>query len=154
MRRLLLSACLAVLVLLPGTLSAQWSLGGQLNYGTDFDFALGARLAWGWSFEPGAETVASFDLFFPSDDAVDYFEVNININQPLPIKTDQLNPYVGAGLNWAHATISGASRDWFGLNLLAGLKYATPSVTPFGEVRAELGGGKQWVFTGGVMFAL
>jgi opacity protein-like surface antigen len=154
MRRLLLLGSLALFALVPSTLSAQWSLGGQLNYGTDFDFALGARVAWGWPFEPGAETVASFDLFFPSDDRVDYWEVNVNINQPLPIGTDQLNPYVGAGLNWAHVTVSGASDNRFGLNLLAGLKYATPSVTPFGEVRAELGGGKQWVFTGGVMFIL
>ncbi len=153
MRKLLLLAGLAVF-LAPGAVSAQWSLGGQLNYGTDFDFGMGARVAWGWPFEPGAETVASFDLFFPRDDFVDYWEINININQPLPIKTDELGPYIGAGLNWAHASISGGSRDWFGLNLLIGLKYATPSVTPFGEVRTELGGGKQWVFTGGVMFPL
>ena len=153
MRRLLLLGCLSVF-LVPSALSAQWSLGGQLNYGTDFDFAFGARLAWGWPFELGAETIASFDLFFPNDDSVDYFEVNVNINQPLPFKTDKLNPYVGAGLNWAHATVSGANKDWFGLNLLGGLKYATPSVTPFGEIRAQLGGGKQWVFTGGVMFVL
>jgi hypothetical protein len=153
MRRLLLSGALLGL-LVPSTLSAQWSLGAQLDYGTDFDFGFGGRVAWRWPVEFGAESIASFDLFFPDNDAIDYWEVNININQPLPIETDKLKPYIGAGLNWAHITVSGTSDNRFGMNLLGGLKFETPSVTPFGEVRAQLNGGKQWVFTTGVLFAV
>lgn len=151
MRRLLLVGCLAGLFFAPTTLSAQWSLGGQFSWGDDFDFAFGGRVIWDWPFEPGAFATGSFDLFFPKAD-VDYWEVNINIGQPIPIKSDTFKPYAGAGLNWAHISAGGTSDNRFGLNLLAGLRYMLPSVAPFGELRWELGGGKQFVITAGVMF--
>ncbi|MEE9132692.1 MAG: hypothetical protein V3U13_03955 [Gemmatimonadota bacterium] len=152
MRRLPLAGCLAVLVFAPSVLQAQWNVGGQLSWGTDFDLAFGGRVAYEWPFEAHTETLASFDLFFPSEENLDYWEININIGQPIPVKSDDLRPYAGAGLNWAHISNDRISTNKFGLNLLAGLKYLLPSVTPFGEIRVELGGGKQWVFTGGVMF--
>jgi hypothetical protein len=58
-------------------------------------------------------------------------------------------------MNWAHFSSSGErnlSDDKFGLNLLGGIKYFLPSVTPYGEVRLALGGSEHWVFTAGVLF--
>jgi hypothetical protein len=152
MRRLLPAAFALALVLAPSSLLAQVELGGQLSYGTDdAGLALGARLNWVWPWEPGTSTIASFDYFFPKD-GFDLWEININLAHTIPVTVEDVDFYAGAGLNWAHFSWQDFSDDRFGLNLLAGFKYLLPSVTPYGEVRAELGGGKLWVFTGGVMF--
>ncbi|NNG16885.1 MAG: outer membrane beta-barrel protein [Gemmatimonadales bacterium] len=155
MRRQLLAA-LAALVFVPGMLAAQVTMAPQLNYGIDdADFGLGGRVEYVWPFDEGAFTIGSFDYFFPSSG--DYWEVNINIGHRIPVEVEDLGIYAGAGLNWAHRSFENlaGNRDTdnrLGLNLLAGLKYYLTNVTPFGEIRVEAGGGKQVVFTGGVLF--
>jgi hypothetical protein len=152
MRRLLPAAFAVALWFAPSSLLAQVELGPQLSYGTDnAGLALGGRLIWVWPWEPGTSTIASFDYFFPDGD-FDLWEININLAHSIPVKIEDTEIYAGAGLNWAHFSWRDRNDDRFGLNLLAGFKYMLPSVTPYGEVRAELGGGEIWVFTGGVMF--
>ena len=154
MRRLLPVVFAAALALAPGSSSAQVNLGGQLSWGTDnAGLALGARLNWVWPWEPGTSMIGSFDYFFP--DGFDLWEINVNLAHTIPVKIEDFGFYAGAGLNWAHFSNLGPfdrSDDDFGLNLLAGIKYLLPSVTPYGEVRLALGGSDRWVFTAGALF--
>jgi hypothetical protein len=156
MRRMLLVAFAAALSLTPASALAQVDLGAQLSWGTDnAGLAIGGRLHWVWPWEPGTAMYASFDYFFP--DEFDLWEVNVNLAQTVPLQIEDVDIYGGAGLNWAHFSNLGLldrSDDEFGLNLLAGFRYLLPSITPYGEVRFEFGGGEIWVFTGGVMFDL
>jgi hypothetical protein len=150
MKKLVFAAMIA-LALTPGWLSAQVTLGPQLNWGIDdADFGLGGRVEYVWPIDPGAFTIGSFDFFFP--DVGDYWEININIGHTIPVKVEDISLYAGAGLNWAHVSLGNASDNKFGLNLLAGMKYLLASVMPYGELRVEAGGGKQVVFTAGVLF--
>ena len=154
MRRLLPVAFAAALALTPSSVFGQIDLGGQLSWGTDnAGLALGARLSWVWPWEPGTSMIGSFDYFFP--DEFDLWEVNVNLAHSIPVNIEDFSLYAGAGLNWAHYSNLGLfdlSDDDFGLNLLAGIKYLLPSITPYGEVRLALGGSDNWVFTGGVLF--
>lgn len=156
MRRLLPAAVATTLALTPASGLAQVDLGAQLSWGTDNSgLAIGGRLHWVWPWEPGTAMMGSFDYFFPDD--FDLWEVNINLAHTIPLQIEDIGLYAGAGFNWAHFSNLGTllrSTDEFGLNLLAGLRYVLPSVTPYGEVRAEVGGGKIWVFTAGVLFDL
>jgi opacity protein-like surface antigen len=68
-----------------------------------------------------------------------------------------LKPYVGGGLNIAHASASAlgttASDTKAGLNLLGGTTFKVKGqVVPFVEARGIIGGGKQVMFAGGVRF--
>ena len=154
MRRLLFTI-LASVIFAPGVASAQFTLGPQLNWGADSSFGLGARAEYAWSFDPGTLTIGSFDYFFPKNG--DWWEININIGHTIPVKTDPLGLYAGGGFNWAHVSFKNTagntiSDNKFGLNLLAGLKYFLTNVTPYAEIRVEIGGGKQVVFSGGALF--
>ncbi len=154
MRKLLFVALMGA-VFTPGALSAQLVLGPQLNWGDDSDFGLGARAEYTWSFDPGTLTLGSFDYYFPKNG--DWWEVNLNIGHKIPVELADLGLYAGAGLNWAHVSAPNSagqkvSDDKFGLNLLAGLKYYLTNLTPYGEIRVQVGGGQQVVLSGGVMF--
>ena len=154
MRRLVPLAFAAALAIVPSSVLGQVNLGGQVNWGTDnAGLALGARLSWVLPFETGTSMIGTFDYFFPDD--FDLWEVNINLAHTFPVNIEDFGPYVGAGFNWAHLSNLGPfdrTDDRFGMNVLGGVKYFLSSVTPYGEVRAELGGGKRWVFTAGVLF--
>lgn len=158
------SATAAVLVgfLLGLTLSAapaaaQVHVGPQLSYGENTDLGIGVRAAVydlgdGGEFSPW-EGVGSLDYFFPGG-GVDYLEINLNglYNFSLGPATP-LHPYLGAGMNVARTSVDDApSSSDLGLNVLGGWKYETESsFTPFAEVRIEVGGGEQFVVTGGFL---
>jgi hypothetical protein len=156
MRRLLPLAFGAVLAFTPTTALAQVDLGAQLNWGTESaGLAIGGRLHWIWPWEPGTAMVSSFDYFLPDD--FDLWEVNVNLAHTIPLQVEEVSLYAGAGFNWAHYSNLGpfdVSDNDYGLNLLAGVRYLLPSITPYGEVRVEVGGGERVIFTGGVMFDL
>jgi hypothetical protein len=149
MKGKLLAGGLLIGLVAPGPAPAQVDLGGQFSWGDEKQLALGSRLSVVWPFLPRTETMASFDYFFP--DQGDYWEANVNIAHMVPVAAENLGLYAGVGFNWAHI-VNGRGRNEFGLNLLAGVKYLRPAVTPFGEIRREVGGGDQLVITGGVMF--
>lgn len=154
-------ALIAVLAFAAGAaagLHAQVRFGGQLSFGDNADFGIGARLEYTpRRLIPNAPVVAaaSFDWFFPDEPAgvnIQYWELNYNIAYLFP--TPSLRPYAGGGLNLAHASADpGGSDTKLGLNLLGGLKFSTAGrLAPFIEARVELSGGEQFVITGGILF--
>lgn len=163
MKRLLPALIPALLLFVPPSAAGQVNLGAQIGWGNDADFAFGGRLtALGPWVTPPIEFSAAFDYFFPEKpplaDDVEYWEVNVNAAYIIPVNHPSLSPYAGAGLNIARGTVEGAggsvSETDLGLNLLAGVKYVTGAIVPFGEVRLEIGGGEQFVLTGGLAFNL
>ncbi len=156
MRKMAVTVCLLVLALTPGASQAQITLGAQGSYGDEFDWAAGGRVGVGIPAGPAAlEVVGSFDLFFPELDGVDYYEININLNYLIPVRSPVIRTYIGAGLNIAHSDVeigdTTLSNTEYGLNLLAGIRGTTGMIHPFGEARFEIEGGRQFVFTGGLM---
>ena len=157
--RIRLLTIAAVLALgLAAPLAAQNQFGGQLSVGDDTDFGLGARGVFGLQHALNAplNVIASFDYFFPGSN-VTYWELNGELAYVIPGVRGSVLPYFGAGLNLAHASVSGGglnnSNTDLGLNLLAGTTFKTGRrITPFAEIRVELGGGDQFVVTGGVLF--
>lgn len=132
-------------------------VGGQLNWADDADFGVGGRVMVGLPTYPGLELLGSFDLFFPDGD-VDYWEINGNAVYNFPIPEGlSVRPYTGGGLNIAHIDAGGrgfgrGEDTDLGLNLLGGVKFPLDNFTPFAEARVELGGGEQFVLTGGFLF--
>ena len=141
----------------------QVGLGAQLSWADDTQFGVGARAVVDLArVTNGLEAIGSFDYFFPDQPLgadINYWEINANLAyvfQGVP----GLAPYLGGGLNFAHASVSvdalgipiGASNTELGLNLLGGARLNLGPVTPFGELRIELGGGEQFVIAGGVLF--
>ena len=154
------------LTMAPATQAAERPMrfGVQANWADDADLGVGVRLQVGLAdFHEGLRGIASFDYFFPGEDAeiglasidTTYWEANANLTYTL--KGD-LAPYVGAGLNIAHASVGlgvgdvdlgDASETDLGINILGGVRLSDRF---FGEAKLELGGGEQFVVTAGVLF--
>lgn len=147
------------------------SLGVQGSVADDAHFGLGPRAIIDLGpFDAGFRLVGSFELFFPDNevarngmtipvDDVDYREANVNLVYTLGLPVVPLTPYIGGGLNFAHLSVRGSpggtlDRDNTdtGVNVLAGIELELLGFAPFFELRYELGGGDQWVATGGITF--
>lgn len=138
--------------------------GVQGSWADDVDFGVGARVQVGLAdFYEGLRGIASFDYFFPGEDSdfglvdldVKYWELNANLTYTLK---GSLAPYVGTGLNIAHASaglragdldLGDESETDLGLNLLGGLRL---SGRFFAEAKLELGGGENFMVTAGILF--
>lgn len=171
MSKLLTAASLAILLLVPTALHAQVGLGGQLSVADDADLGLGVRATFGLPTPTPLEIITTADYFFPDGALgvdVSYWEINANLVYLFQIPASIIAPYAGGGLNFARASYSvdlseidpgfpaveGSETD-VGVNLLGGARFNLgSSITPFGELRIELGGGEQFVFSGGVLFRL
>jgi len=136
------------------------SFGLQLDWGNDPNFGIGGRGVFPLgSLVPGTplDGIVSFDYFFPGN-SVHYWEINGNVVYRFRMpRASSLGPYAGAGLNIAHASLSGVSGSGAtqaGLNVLGGttFKVKRSNLIPFVEGRGELGGGKTFILTGGVRF--
>lgn len=166
MRRFCLAACLAALALAPAAATAQIGIAPQISRGDDSDFGVGARLAFRLPTQVPLELTGAFDFFFPSEDFIDsYWEVNANVNYIVEAVESLFVPYVGGGLNVAGVktkdaelpgggTIEGRSDTEIGANLLGGIRYLGTAATPYVEVRYEINGGEQVVFTLGLIFSI
>lgn len=159
------AAVAAALVI--GTADAQaQAFGVQGSWGDDTDFGIGARLELGLpnlltSEGPLSNTflIGSFDYFFPdcggfgTDVDCSFWELNGNL--AVPITSSTIDPYAGAGLNIARASVESgtfeASDTEVGLNLLGGLRFSLGGASAFGEGRFVLGGSEQFVLTLGVL---
>jgi hypothetical protein len=164
-RLLRVAACTAALGIAAVPVAAQTRFGPQLSWGDDdANLGLGARGVFSLRSlvnERGLDLVASFDYFFPDEGAgadVEYWELNGNVTYLIPNVKGSLAPYVGSGLNIAHGSVDasgvGSQSDTeAGLNLLGGTRFRTKGrLTPFAELRFELGGGERVVLTGGILF--
>ncbi len=153
------AALAAALALLPAGLAAQGAprLGGQLSFAQDANAGLGLRfeqpLTPFWT--PALRLDVTFDYYFP-DQPVNYWELNGDLAWAFPVAGSRLAVYVGGGLNLARTGISGEPGSGvtnLGLNLLAGVRIPTMTrLTPYIELRPELGGGNRLVLTTGLMF--
>ena len=161
-----------LLLLLAPTASAQFGFGAQANYADDFDFGIGGRVLYDTTpFLESTRAVASFDLYFPDEggDAVDvsFWEINVNGHYFFPIENSPVRVYAGAGLHFASVSIEteavtvggivfdggDADDSEVGLNILGGVEFPIEAaITPFAELKIELGGAEQFVITGGVNF--
>lgn len=139
------------------------SFGAELAYGTESDIGLGARVVFRLrSLFPRTpiDGQVGFQYFFPSEPAgvnLSYWELNGNLAYRIPNVRGTLAPYVGGGLNIAHASVSpGGSNTEAGLNLLAGTTFRVRGTAmPFAEARVRAGGGAdQLVIAGGARFRL
>lgn len=153
-------AAIAALLVIATTDAQAQAFGVQGNWGDDTDLGIGARLELGlpnlFTTEPPLSNtflIGSFDWFFPDRcDNVDdcsYWELNGNL--AVPITASGIDPYAGAGLNIARASVLDASDTEVGLNLLGGLRFALGGASAFGEGRFVLGGSEQFVLTVGVL---
>lgn len=145
------------------TASAQTSatkpvrFGVQADWGTDnVDFGVGARIVYpalGTMLNvKGLEGYGSFDLFFPGS-GLTYWEINPGVTYNVTITgVTGFSPYVGGGLNIAHASAGGASDTRAGLNLLGGGRFALGALAAYAEGRIEISGGERFVATFGIMF--
>jgi len=165
MRKTLLAIlCFAALGVQAQEARAQVRFGAQASVADDVDLGLGARVLFSLKqFSERLEGIASFDWFFPDSGAgVDwtYFELNGNVVYSIPLSnTSALRPYAGGGLNIARSSVEvnvpgrpSASDTEIGLNLLGGSKFGSGRITPFAELRLELGGREQFVISGGILF--
>jgi hypothetical protein len=153
-KTLILPVAIALFTLTPSESRAQRvQFGPQVSWADDADVGLGARVVAGLPSSlmlPRLEVIGSFDFFFPGND-VNYYEVNGNVAYRVPGVTG-IAPYVGGGLNIAHAS-NGASDTELGLNLLGGLRFGIgPRLNAFTEARIELNGGEQFAVTFGILF--
>ena len=146
------------------------SFGGQLNYADDFDLGIGARAMIGTGeFVENTRAMASFDFYFPDDAGdvdVSFWEINVNGHYMIPIENSPVGVYAGGGLHIYNASVDFDESEFgpfagsvdnddsgLGLNILGGVEFdAGPSVTPFAELKIELGGAEQFILTGGVWF--
>ena len=152
-RMVLLLAALVFAGAAVNGLEAQVRFGGQLSWADDADLGLGARLEYAPKSlfkDAPVHSAASFDWFFPGN-SITYVEINYNIFYDF--KPSQVAPYAGGGLSFVIVDTPGGSDTDLGVNLGGGLKFKTSGkLSPFVEARIELGGGEQFVLTGGVLF--
>ena len=160
MRRLMVLAFFAGLVLMPSMARGQISVGAQGSWASKRDFGLGARATLDLSAKRVPVAVfATYDYFWPNSPPgvnQDYWELNFNGVYARPVYGGQGQTYLGLGLNVAHAkgtsVVSGEVDEStnYGLNILGGSKFYTGSLAPFFEIRYSAWSSDQLVFTIGV----
>jgi len=152
-------AALAALCLAPAALAAQGPprLGGQVSFAQDVNAGLGLRLEVPLSpaLARDLRVAVAFDYFFP-DSPVNYWELNTDLAWGFPLRGTGIALYAGAGLNIARTSASGVPRSGvtdLGVNLLGGVRFrSSMRLTPYVELRPELGGGDRLVLTTGLIF--
>lgn len=157
--RMHVMAAVAALCLAPAGLAAQGAprLGGQLSFAQDANAGLGLRLEQPlvpfWSRDLRLDL--AFDYYFP-DQPINYWEFNGDLAWGFPVSSSRLTVYVGSGFNLARSSINGRPGTGvtdLGMNLLVGMRIPTTTrVTPYIELRPELGGGNRLVLTAGLLF--
>ncbi len=170
MRKMTVALSTAIgLCLMAQTATAQvkaWQFGPEVSLGTNsVGPAIGARAVWNGlgtvTKVAGLGAYASFDYFFPSSGfgvSPSYWEINVNGTWEIPNITGQFKPYVGAGINYGHTSVTvtgvgSASTSNTGLNILGGSRFnPTPKLNLFGEVRIELRTSSIVAFTVGILF--
>ncbi len=139
--------------------SARPLLGPQIGVATNnFDIFIGAQFA--YPVAPQFDIYPSFDYYFPSN-AYGGLGGNVtvwalNADGRYWPKLNMSNPglYVGAGINYTHASGGGFSNSEVGLGLLGGWDFTSVSWRPFGQLHIVIGTYDRIEFGGGVNFRL
>jgi opacity protein-like surface antigen len=143
-----------------------WQFGPQVSWmSQSVGIGVGARAVYGGLGTavkvPGLRAYGAFDYFFPGSSygvSPKYWEINAGATYDLNITgMSGFAPYVGAGLNYAHASVSvagfSASSSNTGLNVLGGGRFKLgQKLNAFAEARLELGGGEAFAATFGILF--
>ena len=143
----------------------QWQFGPEVGFGTNnVGPAVGARAVFDGlgtvTKVTGLGAYASFDYFFPSSSfgvSPTYWEINVDGTWDIPNMKGQFKPYVGAGIDYGHTSVTvggfSGSTSNTGLNILGGAHFnPTPKLNLFGEVRVELRTGSIVAVTLGILF--
>ena len=143
-----------------------WQFGPQASWmSKDVGIGVGARAVYaglGTAVNvPGLRAYGAFDYFFPSTSFgtdAKYWEINAGATYDLKLSgMTGFAPYVGAGLNYAHVSVSvggfSGSDSRTGLNVLGGGRFKLgQKLNAFAEARLELGGGEAFAATFGILF--
>jgi hypothetical protein len=132
-------------------------LGGQMSFAHGLNAGLGLRVeqALTSSAARPLRLQVTFDYFFP-DQPFHYWEVNTGLIWGFSWRGSPLSLYAGGGIGLGRSQLSGVSGSGHtdvGVNLLLGMRLATATrLTPFVELRPELGGGNYLVLSAGLIF--
>jgi len=126
-------------------------LGGHLGYNFDVDeLLLGAQLS--YPITPRLDLYPSFDYYFVSSPA-SLWSLNFDVKYRPPTRYGAF--YVGGGINYRHASVSGVGGSDTNLNLLAGFERVWRArVRPYIETKLILGDGSSFQIVGGMSWAL
>ena len=172
----ILLAGLALVHLAPTQAEAQVNFGPYVAWGDDSDLGIGGRVDIGLGNAFGVDSGPFQNLFLNSGvsyffidcdsgfdfDEVDcsYIEVNGNLAVPFTLEGSSIQPYAGSGLNIARVSVEAESGPFegeesetdVGLNILGGIFFPISDLRGFAEGKFELGGGEQFVLSGGILF--
>lgn len=146
---------LAVVAIAPAAAEAQATLGPTIAWHDDRDVGIGATFGVPVvALDPGIRFIGDFIFFFPGDDGLadhDYWEINGNLTYDFPLEESTAVPFVLAGLNIAHRSLTfldGRDRSDtdVGLNVGGGITFDAGTFRPSLGGRFELGGGEGFVF--------
>ena len=147
-------AAVSLAVAVPGIAKAQGTthIGPHVAYNFDAkNMGVGAQFS--MPIARQLEFYPSFDYYFVSPGSLWALNADLKYRPALASSTDWL--YVGAGLNLAHASVSGFSSTDAGLNLVAGAESRRAgNVHPYGELRFTLGNGSTAQIAVGLNFTL
>ncbi len=132
-------------------------LGGQLSFAQDVNAGLGLRLEQGLMppRSPDLRLIAAFDYYFP-DEPFRYWELNGDVAWNVRAAGTRLGFFLGGGATVARSAvrgIPGSGDTEVNGNLLFGMRFFTASrVSPYLQLKPELGGANRLVVSTGVMF--
>ncbi|MEM6338187.1 MAG: hypothetical protein AAF752_16555 [Bacteroidota bacterium] len=171
MKRKLFTICAALLLMLglSSTATAQVAVGAHAGFNVDAEeIYVGANAMFDLPIDLGGSVIVGnpsvdFYPFFGDEVAgvdIDASLLVINLDALYRLTLDFGEPYVGAGLNVARASVevagfSDSSTD-IGINIKAGSLFgeAGSGFRPFGEVGIALGGAESLFIRGGAVFSL
>jgi len=156
MKKLLCAAALLGMLVAPGVVRAQMTLGPLAALETDggSTFGIGAYAGIAVpSLDEHLSINPSFIYFFP--DVGTFWELNGDVVYQFEVSAETpVLPFALAGLNIAHASVGGFSNTDTSLNLGGGIGFRAASMSPFVGGKFELRSGSPFVLFGGVGFAV
>ena len=152
MRRIMIAlGMVAIGALTPLASQAQVQIGPTLAFHDDFDLGLGGTLTVQMpAIGEGIGFMADFLMFFPSEDNVDYLEINGNVTYDFRLEGSAVQPFALLGLNVARASVDAGSlgdesNTEIGLNVGGGIAFNVGSLRPSLGGRFEISGGEGFV---------
>lgn len=142
MRKLFLTAVIALLSIGAYAQKGQTYLGGQLAYPTDIE-SLGVGLKGGYGITDAIRTQATFDYFLKKNN-VSCWDLNLDVHYLFSLG-DNIKVYPLAGLTYFHSSINGVIQtiDEHTGNFVEGSNYSYSD----GNLGVNLGGGFQYDLT-------